>query len=86
MICPNCLYADKGAEPAEEKPMQSYSSYSAEPRQQRNYDRPQQEGYRSNYRDNGGYQRRDDNGYRREGGYNRDNRQQGGYQRRDNNN
>lgn len=86
VICPNCLYADKGSETADEKPMQSYSSYSAEPRQQRSYDRPQQDGYRNNYRDNG-YQRREDGGYqRREGGYNRDNRQQGGYQRRDNNN
>ena len=81
VICPNCLYADKGNEAPEEKPMQSYSSYSAEPReqQQRSYNRPQQDGYRNNnYRDNGGYQRR-------EGGYNRDNRQ-GGFQRRDNNN
>ena len=86
VICPNCLYADKGSDTPEEKPMQSYSSYSAEARPQRNYDRPQGDGYRNNYRDNGGYQRRDDNGYqRREGGYNnynRDNRQ-GGYQRRE---
>ena len=85
VICPNCLYADKGNEPAGEKPMQnysSYSSYSAEPREQRNYQRPQNDGYRNNYRDNGGYQRRDDNGYQRRdnGGYNRDNRQ-GGYNR-----
>lgn len=101
VICPNCLYADKGGESTEEKPMQSYSSYSSyspEPRQ-RNYDRPQQGGYRNNnnYSRNGqdnGYQRRDnysrDNGYQRDGGYNRDNRQNngyqgGGYQRRDNN-
>ena len=87
VICPNCLYADKGSEGAEDKPVQnysSYSSYSAEPRdrEQRNYQRPQNDGYRNNYRD--GYQRRDDNGYQRRdnGGYNRDNRQ-GGYQRRD---
>ena len=82
VICPNCLYADKGNETPEEKPMQSYSSYSAEPRPQRNYSQDgyqRQDGYRN--RDNG-YQR--DNGYRREGGYNRDNRnQQGGYQRRE---
>ena len=88
VICPNCLYADKGSESTEEKPMQSYSSYSSyspESRPQRNYDRPQQGGYRNNnYNRDGGYQRRD-NGYNREGGYNRDNRQ-GGYQRRDNNN
>ncbi len=99
VICPNCLYADKGSESTEEKPMQSYSSYSSyspESRPQRNYDRPQQGGYRNNnYSREGGYQRRDnynrDNGYNREGGYqqrdggyNRDNRQQGGYQRRDN--
>ena len=85
VICPNCLYADKSSD-AEEKPMQSYSSYSAEPREQRNYDRPQQDGYRNNYRE-GGYQRRDNNGYRRDNnGGPRDNRnQQGGYQRRDNN-
>ncbi len=90
VICPNCLYADKGNESAEDKPMQnysSYSSYSAEPREQRNYNRPQNDGYRNNYRDNGGYQRRDDNGYQRrdngynhQGGYQRDNRQ-GGFQR-----
>ncbi len=66
VICPNCLYADKGNESPEEKPLQSYSSYSAEPRP-RSYDRPSQGGYRSNYsRDNrgsqqGGYQRRDNN-------------------------
>ena len=88
VICPNCLYADKGSETTDEKPMQNYSSYSAEPREQRSYQKPQNDGYRNNYRDNGGYQRRDDNGYQRRdnnygGGYNRDNR--GGYQRRDNN-
>ena len=84
VICPNCLYAEKGSESTEAKPMQnysSYSSYSAEPREQRSYQRPQSDGYRNNYRE-GGYQRRDDNGYQRRdnGGYNRDNRQ-GGYQR-----
>ena len=84
VICPNCLYAEKGSESTESKPMQnysSYSSYSAEPREQRSYQRPQNDGYRNNYRE-GGYQRRDDNGYQRRdnGGYNRDNRQ-GGYQR-----
>ena len=94
VICPNCLYAEKGNETPEEKPMQnysSYSSYSAEPREQRSYQRPQNDGYRNNYRDNGGHQRRDDNGYQRRdnggynrqggnrpNGYNRDNRQ-GGY-------
>ncbi len=80
VICPNCLYADKGNETPDEKPMQSYSSYSTETRPQRNYDRPQG-GYRNNNysRQDGGYQRRDNNG-----GYNRDNRQ-GGYQRHDNN-
>ena len=88
VICPNCLYADKGNEGTEEKPMQNYSSYSAEPREQRSYQRPQNDGYRNNYRDNGGYQRRDEGGYQRRdnnygGGYNRDNRG-GGYQRRDN--
>lgn len=85
VICPNCLYADKGSETTEEKPMQSYSSYSSyspESRPQRNYDRPQQGGYRNN-----NYNRNQDGrNYNRDGGYNRDNRQQGGYQRRDNNN
>ncbi len=81
VICPSCLYADKG-DSQEEKPMQSYSSYSsysAEQQKPRSYDRPQQGGYRNN-RDNrqGGYQRRDGQG----GGYNRDNRG-GGFQRRD---
>lgn len=100
VICPNCLYADKGNESPEEKPMQSYSSYSsysADAPRPRSYDRGQQGGYRNNNynrNDNGGYQRRD-GGYNREGGYNnnynRDNRQggynrDGGYQRRDNNN
>ncbi len=74
VICPSCLYADKG-EGQEEKPMQSYSSYSTE-QKPRSYDRPQG-GYN---RDNGGYNR-DNRGYNRD---NRDNR--GGYQRRDNNN
>jgi hypothetical protein len=72
VICPNCLYADK-SENSEEKPVQSYSSYSVE-QKPRTYDRPQ-----------GGYR---NNNYNRDGGqrdYNRD-RNQGGYQRRDNNN
>jgi hypothetical protein len=83
VICPNCLYADKG-DSQEEKPMQSYSSYSSYSAEQkpRSYDRPQQGGYRNNGynrdRDQGGYQRRDNQG----GGYNRDNRGQGGYNRR----
>ena len=85
VICPNCLYADKGSESSDDKPMQnysSYSSYSADSREQRNYQRPQNDGYRNNYREQGGYQRRDENGYQRRdnGGYNRDNRQ-GGYNR-----
>lgn len=86
VICPSCLYADKG-ESQEEKPMQSYSSYSSYSAEQkpRSYDRPQQGGYRNNNynrdgqgynRGQGGYQRRDNN----QGGY-RDNRG-GGYQRR----
>ena len=90
VICPNCLYADKGNDSAEEKPMQSYSSYSsysAEPRP-RSYDRPQQGGYRNyNRNQDGGYQnnyQRRDGGYSREGGYNRDNNgynREGGYNR-----
>ena len=51
VICPNCLYADKGTESTEEKPMQSYSSYSSYSTESRprSYDRPQQGGYRNNY-------------------------------------
>ncbi len=72
VICPNCLYADKGSESSDEKPMQSYSSYSSYSTESRprNYDRPQQGGYRQN---NNNYQRRDNRDYR------------GNYQRRDNN-
>lgn len=73
VICPNCLYADKG-EAQEEKPMQSYSSYSTE--QKPRYDRPQ-----------GGYQRREyNNNYNRDGQQRDYNRPQGGYQRREYNN
>ena len=69
VICPNCLYADKGNDSADEKPMQSYSSYSSytPEARPRNYDRPQQGGYRNN-----NYHKRDNRGG------------QGGYQRRDN--
>ena len=96
VICPNCLYADKGNESTEEKPMQSYSSYSSysADSRPRSYDRPQG-GYRNNNynrdggynRDNreGGYQRRE-GGYQRDNGGYRDNRgysSQGGYQRRE---
>lgn len=87
VICPNCLYADKGSEPAEEKPMQSYSSYSSysADSRPRSYDRPQG-GYRNNnYNREGGYQRRE-GGYQRDNGGYRDNRgyaSQGGYQRRE---
>ena len=83
VICPNCLYADK-ADSQEDKQMQSYSSYSSYSAEQRprNYDRPQQGGYRNNNynrdRGQGGYQRRDGQG----GGYNRDNNRGGGFNRR----
>lgn len=95
VICPNCLYADKGSETTDEKPLQNYSSYSSynsysqgygEPR---NYQRTSNDGYRNNYRDreNSGYQRRDDGFSRRDNsgynnGYQRDNRQNN-YQRRE---
>ena len=81
VICPNCLYADKGNDSTEEKPLQSYSSYSAESRQPRSYDRPH-----NNYRNSGNSYNRDNQsggGYNRErGNYNRP--QQGGFQKRDN--
>ena len=74
VICPNCLYADK-ADSSEEKPMQSYSSYSTEQRpQQQNYNRPQG-GYRNNYnrdgqRDNrGGFRNNYASGGRNNGGF-----------------
>lgn len=94
VICPNCLYADKG-ESTEEKPMQSYSSYSTEQRPQRSYDRPQQGGYKNNNYNNynrdgqqrdynrnsqGGYQRRDYNN-NRQGGYQQRRPEGGGYNR-----
>ena len=88
VICPNCLYADKGSESTEEKPMQSYSSYSSYSSESRprSYDRPQQGGYRNNnynrnqdggYQNN--YQRRDN--YNRDGGYSRDNNGYNSYNR-----
>ena len=85
VICPNCLYADKGTENSEEKPMQSYSSYSSysqEPRQNRSYDRGQQHGYYNSSHNgvNEGYQRREHNNYNREG-YQQRRPQQGGYNR-----
>ena len=82
VICPNCLYADKGTESADSKPMQSYSSYSSYSTESRprSYDRPQQGGYRTN-----NYQRRDNNRPQQGGGYQRrDNR--GGYPQRRNDN
>ena len=81
VICPNCLYADKG-EGAEEKPVQSYSSYSVEQRPH-NYERPQQGGYRNNYNREGG--QRDHNRDRNQGGYQRRDNNRGGYQQRNNN-
>ena len=81
VICPNCLYADK-SDAAEEKPMQSYSSYSPETKPQ-NYDR-NQGGYRNNNYNRDGGQRNNYNRDRNQGGYQRrDNR--GGYQQRNNN-
>lgn len=82
VICPNCLYADKGSESTEEKPMQSYSSYSSYSSESRprSYDRPQQGGYRNNnYNRNqdGGYQ----NNYQRRDNYNRDNNGYNSYNR-----
>ena len=83
VICPNCLYADKG-DFTEEKSVQNYSSYSSYSTEQRqkSYDRPPQGGYRSYSRDNQGYNRdRSQGGYQRRdgasGGYSR-----GGYQNR----
>ncbi|MCQ2738960.1 MAG: hypothetical protein MJ237_01895 [bacterium] len=75
VICPNCLYADK-MESAEEKPMQSYSSYNPEQHQQGGYDRQH-----GNYRNNN-YNRERNNNNR--GNYQNNGRQGGGYQRRDN--
>ena len=83
VICPSCLYADK-SETADEKPVQSYSSYSVEQQRPRNYDRQQQGGYRNNYNREGGGQR-DYNRDRNQGGYQRRDNNRGGYQQRNNN-
>ncbi len=80
VICPSCLYADKTE--TEEKPVQSYSSYSVE-QKPRAYDRPQQGGYRNNYNRDGG--QRDYNRDRNQGGYQRRDNNHGGYQQRNNN-
>ena len=77
VICPNCLYADKSSESAEEKPLQSYSSYSAETRPH-NYDRNQQNNRSGYNRDNNGGQR-DYRNHRQQG-----QGQRGGYQQRRN--
>ena len=82
VICPSCLYADKG-DSQDEKPMQSYSSYSSYSPEQRSraYDRNQQGGYRNNYnrdRSQGNYQRREG----QSGGYNRDSNRNSGFNRR----
>ena len=87
VICPNCLYADK-ADSTEEKPMQSYSSYSTEQQRPQGYDRPYQGGYRNSYNRDGGQRdyNRSRGGYQ-QGGY-QNNGYQGrsnGYQRHDNN-
>ena len=79
VICPNCLYADK-SDLGDEKPMQSYSSYSTDTRQQNN---DRQGGYRNYNRDNNqrDYNRNNYNRNDNRGGYQN---RQGGYQKRDN--
>ena len=83
VICPNCLYADKGSESTDGKPMQSYSSYSSYSTESRprSYDRPQQGGYRAN----NNYQRRDNNRPQQGGGYQRRDNRSGYPQRRNDN-
>ncbi len=87
VICPKCLYADKSSDGStEDKPLQSYSSYSAGD-DRGNYDRPR---YNNNY-NQGGYQQRQRNDYRRDNNYQQkryndrghDNAQ-GGFRRPDN--
>ena len=86
VICPNCLYAEKGAEDsAQDSQLKSYSSYSAGEDRPRQYDNNRNfnrngGGNRSfnnnNRRDSGGYQqRRNFNNNNRGGGYGN----QGGY-------
>ena len=96
VICPNCLYADKGAEDSTqngEKQLTSYSSYSAgedrndRPRQydNRGYNRNNNRSYNNNRRnDGGGYQqRRNYNNNSGGGGYQRNN-SGGGYNNQNN--
>jgi len=77
VICPNCLYADKGADTSQgqdtAQPLQSYSSYSTEDKPQRQYDN------RNNYS-----RPRNNYGNNNRGRYdnNRGNDQRGGYQQR----
>ena len=96
VICPNCLYADKGAEEGTsngEKQLTSYSSYSAgedrndRPRQydNRGYNRNNNNrSYNNNRRnDGGGYQQRRNYNNNGGGGYQRNN-SGGGYNNQNN--
>jgi len=88
VICPNCLYAEKGSTTAtsstgdDAQPLQSYSSYSTEDRPQRRFDNRNNQRPRNNYGNNN--RGRYDNNRPQGGGYN----QGGGYggQRRFDNN
>jgi len=96
VICPNCLYADKGAEDStqDSQQMKSYSSYSAgedRPRQydnNRNFNRPNNRQFNNNRRfdnnrgEGGGYQQRRFNN--QGGGYN--NNRGGGFNNQGGNN
>ena len=69
VICPKCLYADKSSTTenstdgnGESKPLQSYSSYSAG--EERSYERPRYNNYNQ-----GGYQQRQRQDFRRDNSY-----------------
>ena len=94
VICPNCLYADKGgATPSDgsssgdnTQPLQSYSSYSTEDRPQRQYDNRNNNNYsrqRGNYSNNRNRYDNNNNrgGYQQRRPYDSNGRSQGGYNR-----
>ncbi len=93
VICPNCLYADKGgATPSDgsssgdnTQPLQSYSSYSTEDRPQRQYDNRNNNNYsrqRGNYSNNRNrYDNNNRGGYQQRRSYDNNGRSQGGYNR-----
>ncbi len=79
VICPNCLYAEKGAEDTAQGSTKSYSSYSSYSAGEDRNDRPRQ--YNN---DRGGYNRNNNRSFNNNRRFNNDNRggEGGGYQQR----